>query len=123
MVRFVILIGFHLLSYYFWIMINEQDIRQVAIQLGTAANANQVILFGSYARGDANENSDVDFMIIAESDLPRYKRSRELYKIFKPYPFGMDLIVYTPQEIEKAKKSPISFVSNVLREGKTLYAD
>ena len=102
-------------------MINEQDIRQVAFQLGTAANANQVILFGSYARGDANENSDVDFMIITESDLPRYKRSRELYKIFKPYPFGMDLIVYTPQEIEKAKKSPISFVSNVLREGKTLY--
>jgi len=103
-------------------MINEQDIKQVAIQLGTAANANQVILFGSYARGDANENSDVDFMIITESDLPRYKRSRELYKIFKPYPFGMDIIVYTPQEIEKARKSPISFVSNVLREGKSLYA-
>jgi predicted nucleotidyltransferase len=103
-------------------MINEQNIRQVAIKLGTAANANQVILFGSYARGDANENSDVDFMIITESDLPRYKRSRELYKIFKPYPFGMDIIVYTPQEIEKARKSTISFVSNVLREGKTLYA-
>jgi hypothetical protein len=33
----------------------------------------------------------------------------------------MDIIVYTPQEIEKAKRSPISFVSNVLREGKTLY--
>ena len=76
-------------------MIDEQEINQVAISLGTATDAVSVILFGSYARGEANENSDVDLMIIAESDLPRFKRSRELYKLFQPYPFGMDLIVYT----------------------------
>jgi predicted nucleotidyltransferase len=103
-------------------MIDEQEIKKVAVQLGTATNALRVILFGSYARGDARINSDVDFMIITESDLPRYKRSRELYKMFRPYPFGMDIIVYTPLEVENAKKSPVSFISNVLREGKTLYA-
>jgi predicted nucleotidyltransferase len=102
-------------------MINEHDIKKVAKRLGTATNALRVILFGSYARGEAGDNSDVDLMIIAESDLPRYKRSRELYKLFRPYPFGMDLIVYTPQEIEKGKESPVSFVSTILRDGKTLY--
>ena len=84
-------------------------------------HASQVILFGSYARGQASENSEVDLMIIAESRLPRYKRSRKLYKLFQPYPFGMDSVAYTPEEIEKGKKSPISFVSRVLREGKTVY--
>lgn len=102
-------------------MVDDQDIGRVATQLGTAANATQVILFGSYARGEVKEHSDVDLMIIAESDLPRFKRSRELYKLLRPYPFAMDLVVYTPQEIEKGKKSPLSFVSTVLREGKTLY--
>jgi hypothetical protein len=34
----------------------------------------------------------------------------------------MDLVVYTPQEIEQARQSPLSFISTVLREGKTLYA-
>lgn len=102
-------------------MIDEQEIKRVAIRLGVATNALRVILFGSYARGEANENSDVDLMIIAESDLPRFKRSRELYKLFRPYPFGMDLIVYTPKEIERGNRSPVSFVSIVLREGKTLY--
>lgn len=102
-------------------MIDTRDIKRVATRLGIAANAEQVILFGSYARGEAGEHSDVDLMIIAESDLPRFKRSRELYKLFRPYPFGMDLLVYTPQEVEKGKQSPASFVSTVLQEGKVLY--
>lgn len=108
-------------SWYIHDMIDEHDIKRVATRLGTMANAERVILFGSHARGEATENSDVDLMIIAESELPRFKRSRELYKLFRPYPFGMDLIVYTPQEVERGKRSPVSFVSTVLREGKTLY--
>lgn len=103
------------------LMVHEQDIQQVAKRLGQAANARQVILFGSYARGEATESSDVDLLIIAESNLPRFKRSRALYKLLRPYPFGMDLLVYTPQEIETGRQSPVSFVSTVLREGKTLY--
>ncbi len=102
-------------------MIEHRDIERVARRLGIAANARQVILFGSHARGDAKEESDVDLLIIAESDLPRFKRSRQLYKLFRPYPFGMDLLVYTPQEIERGQRSPVSFVSTVLKEGKVLY--
>jgi predicted nucleotidyltransferase len=102
-------------------MVDEHDIGRIARRLGTAVNASEVILFGSHARGEANEQSDVDFMIIAESDVPRFKRSRELYKLLRPYPFAMDLVVYTPQEIERGKRSPVSFVSTVLREGKTVY--
>ena len=53
--------------------------------------------------------------------LPRFNRSRELYKLFRPYPFGMDLLVYTPREIEEGRRSPVSFVSRVLKEGRTVY--
>lgn len=102
-------------------MIAPQAIQQIAQQLGLAAQADRVILFGSYARGDAGEHSDVDFLVIAQSDMPRFKRSRELYKLFRPYPFGMDVLVYTPEEIEQGKQSPLSFVSTALREGKILY--
>lgn len=89
--------------------------------MGIAADAQCVLLFGSHARGEAGENSDVDLMVIAESNLPRFKRSRELYKLIKPYPFAMDILVYTPQEVERGKRSPVSFVSTALREGKPLY--
>jgi len=102
-------------------MVTMDKIKDVARQIGVRASAKQVILFGSQARGNANENSDVDFFIIAESGLPRFKRSRELYKMFSPYPFSMDLLVYTPQEVEDSRQSQLSFVSTVLREGKVLY--
>ncbi len=102
-------------------MIDENEIKRVANKLAAAMDASRVILFGSHARGEAGENSDVDLMIIAESDLPRFKRSRELYKTLRPYPFGMDLLVYTPLEIEEGRRSPLSFVSTVFREGKIVY--
>lgn len=103
-------------------VIDAEHILKVAAQIGEAAQAEQVIFFGSYAHGQATEHSDVDLLVIARSALPRYRRRRDLYRQLRPYPFSMDLLVYTPQEIEQAKQSPVSFVSQVLREGKLLYA-
>ena len=102
-------------------MVDFAEIERVAARLGEASNADCVILFGSHARGDAGEYGDVDLLIVAESDSPRFKRTRGLYKLLRPYPFAMDLIVYTPEEVARGKKFPGSFVSSVLREGKTLY--
>ena len=102
-------------------MIEQHQIETVATQLAEAAGAERVILFGSHARGEAHGASDVDLMIIAKSDLPRFKRSRALYRLLRPHPFPMDLVVYTPEEVERGRRSPLSFVSTVLQEGKTVY--
>ncbi len=102
-------------------MVEQHQIEMVAARLAEAAGAEQVILFGSHARGEAHDASDVDLMIVAESDLPRFKRTRALYGLLRPYPFPMDLVVYTPEEVEQGRRSPLSFVSKVLREGKTVY--
>lgn len=115
------IIALHPVILYGVCMVNQDKIKNVARSLALAANAERVILFGSYARGDATEQSDVDLMIVAKSDLPRFKRSRELYKLLRPHPFAMDIVVYTPREIEKGKKTNVSFVSTVLKEGKELY--
>ena len=101
--------------------IEEQEIRRVAERIGRQADAEQVILFGSYARGEETEHSDVDLLVIAPSDLPRFKRSRALYQLLSPYPFAMDLVVYTPDEVKRGQESTLSFVSTVMREGKTVY--
>jgi predicted nucleotidyltransferase len=102
-------------------MVAMTEIKRAAKQLGDKARAERVILFGSYARGQAGDHSDVDLLIIAESALPRPLRSRELYGLFRPYPFSMDLLVYTPQEVKRGRRSSLSFISTVLRDGKTLY--
>lgn len=102
-------------------MVSFNEIEDVATKIGRHINAEAVILFGSYARSQPGRHSDVDLLVIAESDLPRQERSRELHLIFKPYPFPMDILVYTPKEVEEESEFELSFISTVLREGKKLY--
>lgn len=102
-------------------MIFQSDIEKVARDIGEAAHAERVVLFGSYANGHASESSDVDLLVIAESDQPRHKRSRELYRLIRPHRFSMDIIVYTPDEVRRNSRTPVSFISQALRAGKTVY--
>lgn len=102
-------------------MVTLQDIERVAHRIAEEVRAERVILFGSHARGAADEQSDVDLLVVVESDEPPFKRSRPIYKLFRPHPFAMDVIVYTPEELEEQAKTPLSFAATVLREGKVVY--
>ena len=104
--------------------VEEQEIRRVAEHIGLQADAERVVLFGSYARGEATEHSDVDLLVIAPSDLPRFKRSRALYQSLRPYPFAMDLVVYTPEKMKKAKQSPFPlFLPRYARAKRSMSAE
>ncbi len=103
-------------------VIGLADIERVGKEIGEAARAERVVLFGSYASGRMTADSDVDFLVVAESELPRHKRSRELYRRIRPHRFAMDIVVYTPEEVRRGCRTPVSFVSQALREGKTVYA-
>lgn len=102
-------------------MVSFEKIESVARKIGEQTKAQAVVLFGSHARKQASTESDVDLLVIAESDLPRHKRSRQLHLMFKPYPFPMDILVYTPGEIETELQFEFSFISRVMRDGRRLY--
>lgn len=81
----------------------------------------RIVLFGSHARKDARPDSDLDLLIIEESDLPRYRRTpRYLKALVGVYP-AKDIIVWTPDEIHAWSAVPNAFVTAALREGLTLY--
>jgi len=102
-------------------MVALHDIQNVARRLGEVTRAERVILFGSHARDEADEGSDVDLLIIAPSTLPRHKRTPPLYGMFCPYPFPMDLLVYTPEEFRREEQSEQSLIQRILREGRVVY--
>lgn len=59
--------------------IGEQEIRRVAERIGRQADAEQVILFGSYARGEATEHSDVDLLVASNAAAPSINRYARIH--------------------------------------------
>ena len=81
----------------------------------------RIVLFGSRVRGDARPDSDLDLLIVEDSDLPRYRRSpRYLRALVGVFP-AKDVIVWTPAEVEAWRDVPQAFITTALREGRTLY--
>ena len=81
----------------------------------------KVILFGSRARSDARPSSDFDVLVIKESDEPRYRRSVPLYVALADLPVEVEVMVYTPEEVQEWSEVPQAFVTTAVREGKTIY--
>ena len=101
--------------------ISEAIIDQIVQKIVDQVNPLQVILFGSYARGMPNIDSDVDLFVIVESNLPRHKRSAKIRLLFSPAPCPLDILVYTPQEVESCSGVVNHIVTHVMTTGKILY--
>jgi predicted nucleotidyltransferase len=102
--------------------VTRETLDEVVRRTLAAGKPLKVVLFGSRASGNPRPDSDLDLLIIEESDLPRYKRApRYLRALVGLFP-AKDVIVWTPQEVEAWANVPSAFITSVLREGKTLYA-
>lgn len=55
--------------------VTPQTLVEVVRRILTAGSPLKIVMFGSHARGDAGPGSDLDILIVEESDLPRYKRA------------------------------------------------
>jgi predicted nucleotidyltransferase len=102
-------------------MIGKDKISEIVAKIASGYQPVRIILFGSYANGNPNENSDLDLLIIKETDLPRPERTILVRKMLFGAKVPIDLIVYTPKEIEESKANKFGFVYEVLNSGKTLY--
>ena len=98
------------------------DMLEEAVQrVLQAGSPIKIVLFGSHARGEGRLDSDVDVLIVEESELPRHKRSIPYYRALKDACFGKDIVVWTPAEIAEWADVPNAFVTTALRDGRTLY--
>lgn len=104
-------------------MLQQQILSEIVSRIRSKINPDQIVLFGSQASGTARNNSDFDVLVINKSDQPRYRRSATLYSALANLPIEVDVVVYTPEEVEEWSEVPEAFVSTALREGKVLYEE
>jgi predicted nucleotidyltransferase len=101
----------------------DENIQKVVEKIVQEYQPDKIILFGSHAFGSSREWSDIDFFIVKESDKKPIDRERELRTILFGNNFPpLDLLVYTPKELQKRIALEDFFVQDILEKGKVLYA-
>lgn len=102
-------------------MISKSKISDIVNTIAIKYSPEKIILFGSYANNTAEEDSDLDFIIIKKTDKPKTKRGREVRKHLLGANVPMDIKVYTPEEFEKEKKSAFSFLKSAIDNSIVVY--
>ena len=102
-------------------MLTTEQIQQMADIIAERFQPEKIILFGSYATGTATDDSDVDLLVIEESDLPRYKRAVPLYRALCDAPASVDIVVFTPAEVDEWRNVQDALVTRAANQGRMLY--
>lgn len=97
------------------------EIKATLASLLKGSIAGKAILFGSYARGDADQYSDIDPILIADSERPFVTRFEDFWPLLKRTPRPTDLFIYTPGEFEEMKRQANPLITRALEEGVVIY--
>ena len=104
-------------------MITNEEIKEIANIIYHDYEPDKIILFGSYAIGNATESSDLDILVISdkEKEKPRWKRGLSLLYKLRKYHFSKDLLFYSKEEIENWKEVDSAFITKITKSGIVLY--
>ncbi len=105
--------------------VDEIALRQMVKAIVEEVDPEQVILFGSHARGEATPDSDVDIIVVESRPFGhgRDRRAEEtrLWRALAGFSVSKDILVYSRDEVEYWRDSLNHVLARALREGKVLY--
>ncbi len=102
-------------------MAYERQLQRVLARLLRHIQPEKVVVFGSHASGAATPTSDIDLLVIWDSELPRDQRQEVISQALRPRRIPMDILAYTPAEVTHCRRTHGSFVAHILDTGKVLY--
>ncbi len=102
-------------------MIEKSAISNIVFRIATNVNPDKIYLFGSYATGLANEDSDIDLLVVKDTIEPKFKRSIEIQRLLIGTKLPVDIIVYTNDEFENEKSNRYSFINSAIQGAQLMY--
>lgn len=100
--------------------IPQEAIDHIVQQIAEKFHPMKIILFGSYAYGETRPESDVDLLIIMETQLKEIQQEILICQQVDCH-FGLDVIVKTPENLEKRLALGDPFLKEIVKKGKVLY--
>lgn len=102
-------------------MVTQDEIVEAGRTLATAAGSPAtVILFGSYARGEAGKHSDVDFLVVEDEVSDQVEEYVRLRKAIMGLDSAVDILVISREHAETRRHVPGSVIRAAFREGKVI---
>ena len=103
------------------LMIDEQVLQQVVKRIVAASKPSRVIVFGSYGRDNADEDSDLDIMVIKPEVTDKGAEMARLHEVVGDVGTGVDVLVYSDDEFEKRSRVPGTVLYWARKKGRPLY--
>jgi len=98
----------------------EQAIKEIVTAI-KSYDPEKIILFGSAVKGEFREDSDIDLLVVKDTNEPYWERQIKVTLMYKGL-IPTDIFVITPKELEKAVSENRFFViEEILKKGKTIY--
>ncbi len=101
-------------------MVEMDQIMAFAVRIAKEFRPERIILFGSYAHGDPRQDSDVDLLVVMPLERKGVWKSIEILDKLDPR-FPVDLLVRSPEDIERRLAWTDFFIREILEKGRILY--
>ena len=102
-------------------VVDQELVDNVVSRIVERFHPKRIVLFGSQARGDAGPESDIDLFVEMESNQRPLDRTIAVGSLFKNRRWGLDVFVYTPEEVTSRRGDPGDLLAYVEAEGIVLY--
>lgn len=102
-------------------MIDNEKIDEIKNIIVNAISPEKIILFGSYAAGNPEKDSDIDILIIQDSPLNQHQRNMKIRRLFPHRNFSLDVFVFTREEEKQFKDIKGTILNTAFTRGNVLY--
>lgn len=104
--------------------VQQALLQEIVDRLIEGLHPEKIYLFGSQAREEAGQSSNIDLLLVVpDSDLPRHRREALSYDLLWGLTAPVDVIVLTQAEFQRASQVKTSLAATVQAEGKVLYGE
>ena len=97
------------------------QIRDSLAPLVERAGARKAVVFGSYANGNADRYSDLDIIIVHDTEKGFLDRASDFQEVRSAWPRSLDMLIYTPDELDEMLEQRRPLIEIALEEGVVIY--
>lgn len=101
--------------------IHPQVLEEVVRRIVAVARPERIILFGSAARGEMGPNSDIDLLVVKSGNYHRRDLAGQVYRNLFGVGQAVDVVVVTPEDIDRHRNSLSTVIGPALEEGEVIY--